>query len=205
MQFNPDFTEECPSPVGAGGSEGRIAWCITGSGHYLNESLALCERLPNVDVYVSSAGEEVLAMYGLPIEQLKKRGLRIFRDKTASAVPVGLLYERVYSTCVIAPATGNTVAKCALGIADTLPTNLFAQAGKRAVPSIVFACDTEPSVVTKSPTEWFEVRPRAIDLAHVEALRRFEYTTVVGTVDELEAALAARLAQLGLAWTTSSS
>nr|WP_235839945.1 flavoprotein [Derxia lacustris] len=182
-----------------------MAWCITGSGHYLNESLALCERLPDVDVYISAAGEEVLAMYGLPLETLRQRGLRLFRDKTASAIPVGLLYERVYHTVIIAPATSNTVAKCALGIADTLPTNLFAQAGKRAIPSLVFACDTEPVVVTKSPTEWFEVRPRAIDLAHAEALRRFEYCTVVGTVEQLEAALAQRLAELGLAWNISSS
>ena len=36
----------------------------------------------------------------------------------------------------------NTVVKCALGISDTLPTNMFAQAGKLKIETIVFACDT---------------------------------------------------------------
>ena len=83
------------------------------------------------------------------------------RDKTASAVPVGMLYDDVYHTVVIAPATSNTVAKCVVGISDTLPTNMFAQAGKLGIPGIVFACDTEPVVVTRSPHDWVTLRPRA--------------------------------------------
>ncbi len=31
---------------------------------------------------------------------------------------------------------------------------MFAQAGKLGIPGIVFACDTEPVVVTRSPHEW---------------------------------------------------
>ena len=86
------------------------------------------------------------------LEDLKPRfgpGFRLVRDKTASGVPVGMLYDDVYHTVVVAPATSNTVAKCAFGISDTLPTNMFAQAGKLGIPGIVFACDTEPVVVTQ--------------------------------------------------------
>ena len=89
------------------------------------------------------------------IEDLRPRfgpGFRLLRDKTASAVPVGMLYDDIYHTVVIAPATSNTVAKCAFGISDTLPTNMFAQAGKLGIPGIVFACDTEPVVVTSRRT-----------------------------------------------------
>jgi flavoprotein len=87
-------------------------------------------------------------------------GFRLVRDKTASAVPVGMLYDDIYHTVVIAPATSNTVAKCVVGISDTLPTNMFAQAGKLGIPGIVFACDTEPVVITKSPHDWVTLRPR---------------------------------------------
>ena len=59
-----------------------------------------------------------------------------------------MLYDDIYHTVVVAPATSNTVAKCAFGISDSLPTNMFAQAGKLGIPGIVFACDTEPVVVT---------------------------------------------------------
>jgi len=172
-----------------------VAWCITGSGHFLDESLALARRLPDVDLFLSAAGEEVLEIYKLRLEELKPH-FRVFRDKSASAVPVGTLYEDIYHTVVIAPATSNTVAKCAFGISDSLPTNMFAQAGKLGIPGIVFACDTEPVVVTRSPHEWVTLRPRRIEFDNVDRLRAIDFCQVVTSPDELEAALAARLAAL---------
>jgi dihydromethanopterin reductase (acceptor) len=214
-------TPSDPADDGAAPSSGRIraasdgsqarsrfAWCITGSGHCLEESIALAARLPALDLFLSDAAEEVLPIYGLRIEELRPRfgaGLRLVRDKTASAVPVGMLYDDVYHTVVIAPATSNTVAKCALGLSDTLPTNMFAQAGKLGIASIVFACDTEPVVVTKSPHDWVTLRPRRIELDNVERLRGIEFCRVVSSPAELEAALQARLEQLALTWNTSSS
>ncbi|HET7793468.1 MAG TPA: flavoprotein [Rhizobacter sp.] len=179
----------------------RFAWCITGSGHFLSESLALAGRLPNCDLFLSAAGEEVLSIYKLPLDELKQR-FRIVRDKTASGVPVGMLYDDVYHTVVIAPATSNTVAKCAFGFSDTLPTNMFAQAGKLGIPGIVFACDTEPVVVTKSPHDWVTLRPRRIELDNVDRLRDIDFCHVVCSPAELEDALDARLKELHLAWTT---
>lgn len=186
----------------------RFAWCITGSGHFLDESLAIARRLPALDLFLSDAAEEVLSIYKMPIEALKAGfgpGFRLVRDKTASAVPVGMLYDEVYHTVVVAPATSNTVAKCAFGISDSLPTNMFAQAGKLGIPGIVFACDTEPVVVTKSPHDWVTLRPRRIELDNVERLRVIDFARVVASPDELEAALSARLEELSLAWNTSSS
>jgi dihydromethanopterin reductase (acceptor) len=177
---------------------------VTGSGHFLEESMALAERLPGVDLFLSAAGEEVLEIYGRMLESLRPR-FRIFRDKTASGAPVGELYQDAYHTVVVAPATSNTVAKCAFGISDTLPTNMFAQAGKLSIPGIVFACDTEPVVITKAPHDWVTLRPRRIELENVERLRQIDFAHVVTSPAELEAALSARLHDLGLAWNTSSS
>ena len=179
----------------------RFAWCVTGSGHFLTESLALAERLPSCDLFLSAAAEEVLSIYKLPLDELKQR-FRIFRDKTASAVPVGMLYDDVYHTVVVAPATSNTVAKCAFGFSDTLPTNMFAQAGKLGIPGIVFACDTEPVVVTQSPHDWVTLRPRRIELDNVDRLRSIDFCQVVCSPAELEDALDARLKELLLRWTT---
>ncbi len=192
--------------VSAGGGDGlkRFAWALTGSGHCLEESIALASRLPQVDLFLSAAAEEVLPMYGLRIESLRER-FRIFRDKTMSAVPVGELYTEAYHTLVVAPATSNTVAKCAFGISDTLPTNMFAQAGKLGIPGLVFACDTEPVVVTRAPHDWVTLRPRNIELDNVERLRSIDHCRVLCSTAELEAALTQRLAELSLAWNTSSS
>lgn len=185
----------------------RFAWCVTGSGHFLQESLALAVRLPALDLFLSDAAEEVLGIYGMPIDALRSRfgpGFRLLRDKTASAVPVGMLYDDVYHTVIVAPATSNTVAKCVVGISDTLPTNMFAQAGKLRIPGIVFACDTEPVVVTKSPHDWVTLHPRRIELTNVQRLREIDFCQVVCSPAELEQALSARLTELSLAWNTSS-
>ena len=182
----------------------RFAWAFTGSGHCLLESLALAQRLPDVDLFLSGAAEEVLPLYGVRLDALRER-FRVFRDKTRSAVPVGALYYEQYHTVVVAPATSNTVAKCAFGLSDTLPTNMFAQAGKLGIPSLVFACDTEPVVLTRAPQDWVTLRPRRIEFENVERLRAFEHCRVVCSVAELESVLDARLRALALAWKPSSS
>ena len=73
------------------------------------------------------------------------------------------------------------------------------------IASIVFACDTEPVVVTKSPHDWVTLHPRRIELDNVERLRGCEHCQVVCSPAELEAALQARLTQLNRVWNTSSS
>ena len=164
----------------------------------LKESLALARQLPDVDLFLSRAGEEILNMYDIKVADLRQQ-FRIFRDNTASAAPVGLFYHGHYHGVVLAPATSNTVAKCALGISDSLPTNIFAQAGKCRLPAIVFACDTEPEVDTESPSDWVTLYPREIDLAHARTLAGFRGVTVVGSVAALEAAVQQHLAQLAQA------
>lgn len=166
----------------------RFAWALTGSGHFLRECLERVYALDAVDLFLSKATEEVLHMYGYD-KDIKAAGLRTFRDNTASGVPVGQLYQGEYHTLVVAPATSNTVAKSVAGISDTLVTNMYAQAGKCRIPSIVFACDTAPVVITPAPGRMVTVYPRRIDLDCAERLGEFEYTTLVRGMDELDAAL----------------
>ena len=94
----------------------------------------------------------------------------------------------------MAPATSNTVAKCVLGIADSLVTNLFAQAGKCRVPSIVYPCDIAPEMETTAPKgKMVMVYPRQIDLEATDKLSTIEYTEIVKSVDELITCVKARL------------
>jgi len=167
----------------------RLAWALTGSGHYLRECLELVEARADVDLFLSRAAAEVLAMYGFDLKRLRER-ITCYRDTTASAPPVARFYQGCYSRLVVAPATSNTVAKMVCGISDTLVTNIYAQAGKCRVPSIVFACDTAPAMETEAPGGQVMVYPRAIDLENVERLRGFAYTRVVDSFAALVAALA---------------
>jgi flavoprotein len=172
----------------------RLAWALTGSGHFFSECLELLQRVGACDLFVSKAAAEVIRMYrqrqGFP------PSTRVVRDTTASAAPVGLFYEGEYHTLVVAPATSNTVAKFVYGISDTLATNVFAQAGKCRIPIIVFACDTAPVHDTMAPGGMVRVFPRRIDLDNTERLRAFESVTVVETMTALEEALGARRACL---------
>lgn len=173
----------------------RLAWAITGSGHYIEECLAFLLTLDDVDLYISQAGEEVLKMYGIDLANIRAK-MPVFRDKTASSPPVGHFYKGHYHTFVMAPATSNTIAKCVLGIADNLVTNLYSQAGKCKVPSIVYPCDIAPEMETTAPGGKVMVYPRKIDLDSTDKLRSFEYTTVVESVAGLIDAVTTRLNNL---------
>lgn len=170
----------------------RIAWGLTGSGHFLRESLEIIEALSNVDLFVTRAAAEVLGMYGIPLKSLREK-MRVYQDHTASSVPVGFLYTGHYHTLIIGPATSNTVAKCVAGISDTLVSNLYAQAGKCRIPSIVFACDSAPTVITEAPGQTVTLYPRPVDLENTERLKLFPYTRVVESIETLKAAINQRL------------
>jgi dihydromethanopterin reductase (acceptor) len=173
-------------------NEQRLAWAITGSGHYLRECIDLINQLDNVDLFLTKAADEILKQYGY-----KHNVGRVFLDKTASSVPVEFFYYGTYHTVVIAPATSNTVAKMVCGISDTLVTNVYAQAGKCRVPSIVFACDTEPEIESEAPHEnMVKVYPRRIDLENMQKLKTFEETIVAGDMQQLNAAIQTRLSCL---------
>jgi len=173
----------------------RLAWAITGSGHYIEECLDFLLTLDDVDLYLSQAGEEVLKMYGINLDDVRKK-MSVYRDKAASAPPVGHFYKGYYHTFVMAPTTSNTIAKCVLGIADSLVTNLYSQAGKCKVPSIVYPCDIAPEMETTAPSGKVMVYPRKIDLEGTAKLRTFEYTSVVESVDELIITVKERLKSL---------
>ena len=149
----------------------RWGWAITGSGHFLKETLALVRELEDVDVFLSKAAAEVLRMYKQELGL--QRSIRVYRDTTASSVPVGQFYYGVYHSLIVAPATSNAVAKFVCGISDELVSNVFAQGGKCRVPVIVFACDTAPELITEAPKGMVKVYPRPVDLEKSRPPRAF--------------------------------
>jgi dihydromethanopterin reductase (acceptor) len=163
----------------------RWAWALTGSGHFFKECLRMLRELDVVDPFVSKAASEILRMYRQEFKL--PPATRLFRDTTASAA---------YHTLILAPATSNTVAKCVVGISDTLVTNVFAQAGKCRLPAIVFACDTAPELETEAPKGMVKVYPREIDLKNTERLKSFESAVVVESLEDLRTALGRRRHEL---------
>lgn len=164
----------------------KIGWAVTGAGHLIREIFEVAGSLGGVDLFLSRAAEEVLRMYKLDTKSLP---YRIYTEGHASAPISGKFATQHYKGLVIAPASGNSVAKFVTGIADTLVTNIFAQAGKSHVPIIVFPTDVAPEMESMGPTKPVMVYPRVIDLDNTDKLAGFKGVTVVRSVDELKTAV----------------
>lgn len=163
----------------------RLAWGITGGGHYLEESVDfLLETDYEIDLFISKAAEEVLSIYKFS-EDLDS-SYQIYRDKSYSSPLVGRLYNGYYDLLVISPATSNTVAKLVTGISDNLVTNIFAQAGKCKIDTIILPTDAEGEVVSKAPKGEVKVIPRQIDLKNIERLKEFAGVKVASQFKEVE-------------------
>jgi len=163
---------------------GKMAWGITGAGHFLKESLAIIGEMGDgVDVFISRAGMEVMAMYSLA----PPRGA-VF-DKSAATAACRSFVGGEYDAFVIAPATSNSVAKFVCGISDSMVSTLFAQCGKSRVPIFVLPSDTEEAVDTMGATKPLKVYPRPVDLENVRRLKDFPGVTVALSPLELKIAL----------------
>jgi len=162
----------------------KIAWGITGAGHFLEGCIELLLASGKPDVYLSRAAEEVVSMYGLQ-QKLSDGGLSVFKERAASSPRVGKFYEGEYGLLVVAPASSNSVAKFAGGISDSLISNIFAHAGKSRIPVVVLPTDAEGFTTSVSPRGPVKVFPRKIDLANIRKLKRMENVTVVLNVEEL--------------------
>ena len=137
----------------------RVAWGITGSGDRLIETIETMKQVNNeyqnelrTTIYLSKAGEQVVKFYGL-FKGLKEsfEKIRVEANSNIPTLAVQLQSGKI-EFLLIAPATSNTVAKLANGIADTLLTNSAIMALKSFVPVYVMPCDYEEGVtVTQLP------------------------------------------------------
>ena len=129
----------------------KIAWGITGAGHLLQDSVEILEMLSvdhKITIFLSGAGEEVVKMYGL-FERVKSVTGGYYRElvteaEQKSSYPIaGRFSLGKYDLLVISPTTSNTIGKIVNGIADTLITNIIAQAGKGGVKTYINPVDLE--------------------------------------------------------------
>lgn len=167
----------------------RIAWGITGAGHFLSSSIDILCTLNKADVFLSKAAQEVLMVYDL-YEKLREAKQTIFFDNNFSSSPVTRLYNGRYDLVVIAPVTANSIAKMALGIADNLVTNLFAHAGKCRIPVILLPCDAEREIKSTTPQGGeVQVHVRQVDRENLARLEKWPGVYIAYGPQQLESYL----------------
>lgn len=163
----------------------KICWVVTGAGHFLREVSGMLPDGAQCDLYLTRAALEVCARYRVKDEMARRAG-RIHAECDYSGGQSVYFSSGRYSCLVIAPATSNTVAKCVLGIADSLATVFFAQAGKSRVPILVLPTDVAARMRSVTPSgKTIDVSPRPIDLLHTQRLSEFPGVVVVKSVAEL--------------------
>jgi dihydromethanopterin reductase (acceptor) len=133
----------------------KILWCVTGAGQFLSESIEAmntCTEESQVTLVLSKAGHEVCRMYGLLPELEKRYSETILESGQGASSPlVGRLSQKEYDLVLVAPCTANTASKIVCGIADSLASNIVAQAGKCKVPVYVLPTDAVKKQKTRIP------------------------------------------------------
>ncbi len=171
----------------------KFAWAITGAGDYLRESVQvlkeiLAEHDAKVLVFLSKGGLQVIKWYKL-WKELEAISPKVRTEIDANTPFIaGALQKGTYQFLLVMPATANTVAKIAYGIADTLVTNAVAQAMKTAVPIYIYPVDQKRGTVTTilPSGEKMELTTREVDLENVERLRAMKGMTILKHPSELK-------------------
>lgn len=159
----------------------KLIWGITGSGDCITEIVDLIIKIKQdfdlkITVILSINGEFVLKFYKL-FNKLKEKIEDVKVEKGPNNPFVeGKMQTGYYDFIVISPVSGNTVAKIAYGIADSLISNCVAQALKGGQKVYLFPTDQERTdTTTILPSgKQFVLKLRKIDLDNIERLREME-------------------------------
>lgn len=171
----------------------NIAWGITGSGDYLEATVSLMKQIlkkydVNIKVFLSKNGELVVKWYKL-WDELKEYFPKPSVEKGPN-VPfiAGRIQLGKFDFLLICPVTGNTTAKIAYGIADTLITNSVSQAMKARVPVYIFPVDQKSgNTITNLPNgKKLTLTMREVDIENVEKIKRMKGITVIEDIADIE-------------------
>ncbi|UCH31867.1 MAG: archaeoflavoprotein AfpA [Candidatus Bathyarchaeota archaeon] len=171
----------------------KIAWGITGSGDWLLESVEIMKILQKkyslkIDIILSKAGQMVTTWYNL-LTPITQNFNRVFIEENSNTpFLIGPLQMGKYSLLLICPATSNTTAKIAYGIADSLLTNCVAQAAKAQIPVYIFPVDQKAGkVVTTLPNKRkITLHMRKVDVENAEKLKKMRGITVLSNPKDIE-------------------
>jgi archaeoflavoprotein AfpA len=171
----------------------KVIWGITGAGDYLQETIDIMKTLQekyNLDVTVilSKSGELVSKWYHL-WDDLRQNFRKVMVEKNANTpFLAGSLQLGKYSFFLVCPASANTTAKIAHGIADSLISNSVAQAMKGNCPTHIYPTDQKPgSLTTELPNgKKLTITIRDVDVENAERLKHMKGITVLSSPHEIE-------------------
>lgn len=171
----------------------KILWGITGSGDKIEETVGIIQRLQekydlDIRVALSKNGEKVAHMYEV-WEQLQNGSEEVLVERGPNEPWLaGPLQTGKYDIFLVCPATANTTAKIAHGIADSLISNCVSQALKANREVYIYPVDQEPGETTTILPNGKELTltMREVDLENSEKLKRMKGITVISHLEDIE-------------------
>lgn len=172
----------------------KVAWGVTGSGDRLAETIEVMRKLEaqydrrvEIQLFISRMGQKVLKYYRLS-DVVRRSFKKVFVEVDANTPFLsGWLEMGKYEFLLIAPASSNTVAKIAVGVADSLLSNSAIMAMKGLTKVYVMPTDyKEGKTVTTLPSgEKLTLRVRREDVDNANKLRTMEDMSVVEQLEEI--------------------
>ena len=171
----------------------KILWGITGSGDKIEDTVDIMVRLQkkyNLDLRValSKNAERVARIYEV-WEKLERSSRELLVERGPNEPWLaGPLQMGKYDLFLVCPATANTTAKIAHGIADSLISNCVSQALKAKREVYIYPVDQKTGETTTILPNGKELTLtiREVDLENSEKLKRMRGITVISQLEAIE-------------------
>lgn len=171
----------------------RLAWGITGAGDLLPETFEVMKELQatgtmKITAILSIAAVQVVKIYRL-WDSLEIIADKILIEKNAnSPFVVGALQTGKYDTLLVAPVTGNSVAKIVHGISDSLLTNVVSMTNRTKTKIYLLPVEREGNEVNTTLPDGskLELLTRDLDASNTEKLRNMKGITVFDSPEEIK-------------------
>ena len=171
----------------------RLAWAITGAGDLIAEIFEIMKDLKDsgnfkITAVLSKAAIKVLKAYRL-WDTLPTIAEKILVEKDANTpFIVGALQTRKYDALLVAPVTGNSAAKIAHGIADTLITNAVAMTTRTKTPVYVLPVEKEGNEVNTTLPDGskLELFTRDLDAQNTAKLGKIKGISVLDDPEDIK-------------------
>lgn len=171
----------------------KLAWGITGAGDLITEIFEAMKDLKKsgnfkITAMLSKAAVKVLKAYRL-WDILPTIADKILVEKDANTpFVVGALQTRKYNALLVAPVTGNSAAKIAHGIADTLITNAVAMTTRTKTRVYVLPVEKEGNEVNTTLPDGsrLELFTRDLDAQNTAKLGKIKGISVLDTPEDIK-------------------
>ena len=171
----------------------KLAWGITGAGDLMPETFETMKELKNnnqieITVFLSLAAVKVVKVYRL-WDSLPTIADKILIEKDANTpFIVGSLQIGRFDALLVAPTTGNSVAKIVHGISDSLVSNAVSMTNRTKTQTFILPVEKEGNQVrtTLPDGSILELLTRDLDAENTSKLRKMKGISVLDHPEDIQ-------------------